>query len=402
MNSESLSAHGARVVTKVRGKSSLSHLNMFMIGWCYYLAIPILAGRLGWFESWEAFEMMERYCSPQASWWPILIAYVGMMPVMFLLGAWLAQSLPRVRSIRTPLAQGTQILLPIYALLLAGSAIAVRSSLFQGYGNDTDPAAAGPIATLQMALLLQYLASKAGGQSTARGLGALLAISSVLLLGMGGRLYVLSTLAAIYFYWWKFTASGPTARRRSMVALLLAPLFFGAVGMWRLGFFDISTFGFFLFAEPLFTSIPAFTMMEGHGWSLLAMPSDFLSAFINIVPTPLWPDKGSMLVSLADSPLPFESPFGAISIVTSTIGNFGLLGGPMFVAVVGFVMERVRRASGSPAGRALYCYLCCLLPFMFFRDPFQVQVKVVLTGFILIWVNRLLGLLGPTPTERPA
>ncbi len=372
--------------------TGLSHLHMFMIGWCYYLLVPIALGRLGVFQHWEAFELMSRYAAPTDPWWPVLIAYALALPPMFFLGSWLGKVVPRVRTLKTPLRQSTSLLLPLYALLLGMSAVAVRGSLFQGYSPDTDPAAAGPIATLQMALLLQYLAAKDAGLPSARWAGGLLAASSVLLIGMGGRLYVLSTLAALYFHWWKYTAVGRRARLRSLAILVATPIFFGVVGMWRLGFFDPSTLSFFIFAEPLFTSITAFTMMESHGWSWFAYPADFVSSFINIVPTMLWPDKGTKLVSLGDSPLPFESPFGAISIVTATVGNFGMLGGPLFVGLVGFILERVRRACASSAGRALYCYLCCLLPFMFFRDPYQVQVKIVLTGFLLIWLNRLLAI----------
>lgn len=372
--------------------SGLSYLHLFFVGWTYYLVIPVLAGKLGLFDAVDSFNLMSRYAQPHDPWWPVLIAYVLVLPLGFVAGALAGHRLPRLREPPTPLAQSTRILLPLYAVALVFTGIQARGSLFTGYTEGVDIGAAGPIATLQMAMLLQYLAAKAARLRAAVGLGALLIVSSVLLLAMGGRLYVLSALVAIYVYWWKYSATSAQARRRSLGAIIAVPLVFAMVGMWRLGTFDITELGFYVFAEPMFTSISAFTLMDGHGWSFFDAPRDFVSAFLNIVPTAIWPEKSRLVVSIIDSPLQFDAPFGAVSIVTSTIGNFGVVGGVAFVAFVGFVMERTRLAAATPMGRALYCYLCCLLPFMFFRDPYQVQVKVVLTGFLLVWVNRLLGI----------
>jgi hypothetical protein len=336
--------------------------------------------------------MVAAYSSSHDPGLPALGLYVLLLPLVFVAGTLLAQMLPRLRGIETPIAWPTRLLVPAYALLLAYTVYAARANLFQGYLVEVDASLAGPIATMQMMLLFQYLAAKAAGLAARRWLGLLMVGSSILLLGMGGRLYVLSSLLALYIYWWKYTAAGPAARRRSLLILLLAPLFFGIVGMWRLGVTDPSELGFYLIAEPLFTAISAFTLMSSHSWALIDVPKDFFSAFLNIVPAVVWPDKGSMIVSLTDTPLQFDSPLGAVSMVVSTIGNFGYIGGLVYIGLVGFILQRVRGASTSPAGRALYCYLCCLLPFMFFRDPFAVQVKVVLTGFLLLWLNRVLAL----------
>ncbi len=374
-------------------RARLSHLHLFVIGWVYYLLIPVLAGRFGLFESSDSFSLMRRFCSPTDPWWPALILYVILLPLAFVAGSALAGRMPSMRGIRTPLEGPGRVLLPFYALALLLTGYAARGNLFAGYSEDLDLTVVGPVSTLQMCLLFQYLAARAGRSRSARWLGLLLLISSVLLIGMGGRLYVLSALAAIYIDWWKFRAADARARRRSLIAVIATPLVFGVVGMLRLGVFDLADLSFYVFAEPLFTSISAFTLMDGNGWALLDAPRDFFSAFINLIPAAVWPGKTEYVITLLDTSLKFEAPFGAISIVASTIGNFGYLGGPVFVAVVGFVMERVRRHTGAAAGRALYCYLCGLLPFMFFRDPFPVQIKVALIGFVLIWLNRTIGLL---------
>lgn len=387
MNASAITAAGHDPARRAR----LSHLHLFAIGWVYYLLIPILAGRLGLFESSDSFALMRRFASPQDRWWPALILYVALLPLAFLAGNAAAARIPTWRRFRTPITGPSQIMVPVYALALLLTGYAARGNLFAGYSADLDIAAVGPVSTLQMCLVFQYLAARAGGSRSTRWLGALLLICSVLLLGMGGRLYVLSALVAIYVDWWKFRASGSRARLRSLAAVIVTPLAFGVVGMLRLGVFDLADLSFYIFAEPLFTSISAFTLMDGNGWELLDAPRDFFSAFINLIPAALWPGKTDYVISLLDTSLNFEAPFGAISIVTSTIGNFGYLGGPIFLSAVGFVMARAKRGTDSVAGRALYCYLCGLLPFMLFRDPFPVQIKVALLGFVLIWVNRIIG-----------
>jgi len=378
------SAPGSRPAT-------LSHLHLFAIGWSYYLLVPALAGRLGLFESSDSFSLMRRFCQPTDPWWPLLLSYVALLPLAFAAGSLTAGSLPRLRALPTPLGRPTAALIPLYAIGLIVTGYGARANFFAGYSPDMDLSVVGPVSTMQMCILFQYLAARAAGLRSARWLALLLLACAVLLLGMGGRLYVLSSIVAIYIQWWKFRAKSARVRIRSLAAVIVTPLLFATAGMLRLGVFDPAELGFYVFAEPLFTSISAFTLMDSHGWSWLDGPRDFFSAFVNLVPAALWPGKADHVVSLLETPLPFEAPFGAVSIVVSTIGNFGFLGGPFFIGFVGFVMERVRRAAGTAAGQALYCYLCALLPFMFFRDPFPVQIKVAMTGFVLVWLNRVLG-----------
>lgn len=385
---------------RARHPARLSHLHLFVVGWSYYLLVPVLAGRFGLFESSDSFSLMRRFCTPSDPWWPALMAYVALLPLAFLVGSLVAGRIPRVRPLATPVRAPTAVLIPLYALGVLVTGYGARGNLFAGYSQDMDLSVVGPVSTMQMCLLFQFLAARGAGLRSARWLGLLLLACSLLLLGMGGRLYVLSAVVAIYIHWWKFRARSARVRMRSLVAVIATPIAFAAAGMLRLGVFDPADLGFYIFAEPLFTSISAFTLMDGHGWAWLDAPRDFFSAFINLVPAAAWPGKADHVVNLLETSLPFEAPFGAVSIVVSTIANFGYLGGPLFVAFVGFVMERVRRGADSPAGQALYCYLCALLPFMFFRDPFPVQIKVALTGFVLVWLNRVLALMLEAMQQR--
>lgn len=369
----------------------LTSFHVFMLGWSYYIAIPLFAGLLGLFETLEAAEPAARYFETQSEWWSSLVAYALLMPAAFLVGDRLARLLRRNSAIAVRIGLANWILLPLYGALLLAFIVAARELLFAGYADGVDSSLVGPIATVQMVLTFQFLLCTAAGAARARlACGLLLGVSSVALLGMGGRLYVTSTLVALYFYWWNWGARDDAARRRSVKWALMSPFVLAAVGMWRVGSLDVSSLGFYLFAEPLFTSISGMSFMLNGKWSLLTLPTDFFSAFTNIIPTALWPTKADELVALGDI-LDYESPFGALSIITSSVGNFGFVGGLGFIGFVGCFMGRARRNARTPLTRAFYCFLVALLPFMFFRDPFQVQIKLVVTGVALMLLHRVIS-----------
>lgn len=362
----------------------LSHVHVFLFGWSVYVLGPLLAGFAGVFDAIESAEPLARYFSEPSPWWTSLAAFAALMPVAFVLGHRSAGYLARPSTRRAPRQSPSWLAMFACLILLVAVAWPARSLVFEGYLEGVDSGVIGPIATLEMVLLYEYLLSQAAGLRTARRMyGSMLFVCSLLLLSMGGRLYVVSVLFILYFYWWKWQATDASARRRSIKWAVLAPLPFALLGMWRIGAIDVGSLGFYLFAEPIFTGISAVSFFVGGAWSLFDVPKDFLYAFLNIVPAAVWPDKASSLVSLFDLNLNFESPFGAISIITSSVANFGFVGGLVFVATVGLIIAWTGRGASSPVFRALYCFLVALLPFLFFRDPFQIQVKLVVTGVAL-------------------
>ena len=295
---------------------------------------------------------------------------------------------------------GPWLLFLIYGSLMILFATQARFLIGAGYTDDLDIALVGPLATLQMLILYQYLYERSTGHRTTAAFGVLLVFNSLLLLSMGGRLYVISALIAIYFRWWNWSSVSRSVQLRSLVAMIGVPAILVVIGMWRIEETNYSLVGFYLLSESLFTSISAFTLFSGGHWSaLLDMPRDFVIGFANVVPSQLWQGKADWVASLAPPDKNFENPFGAISIIASTVGNFGFAGGLAFFLAVGACMSAVGRTRNRASRESLYCYLVGLLPFMFFRDPFQVQVKVVMTGFILYWLTEFLGSRSYTTTE---
>lgn len=380
-------------------KLRLTHVHVFLIGWVYYLGGPVMVAYLGLLNSIESAEAWLMYIDTEGHLRWALPLYVLLMPLAFVLGDRMSGLLkpPRPRVIYVRLANW--VLWPLYVLLLVILMFLASDMLFSGYVGGYDPVIMGPIATLQMLILFQYLLFKSSGNRAAAQLNlALLIVCSVVLLSMGGRLYVATSLTAILFYKWNWEARAASARRRALMWAFFAVVVFALLGMLRMGVFSPFFVLLYIFLEPLFTSISAFSAMRGD-WALVAgTPNDFLFAFVNIVPSWLWPGKAAFIASAVDEST-FFSPFGAKSIVASTIQNFGFVGGLVFIAIVGFVMGRSRINATSPISIAFYCYLIGLLLFIFFRDPFQIQVKLVLTGMLLMWLYRGISFL-TAPTRK--
>lgn len=392
-------------------KMRLTHVHIFLMGWVYYLAVPVIAAYFGLLNSVESAEVWLKFVDTTGTWMWALPVYVALMPIAFIIGDRLSRQFkyakPRIIRVRF----ANWVVLPSSALLLILFVIAARSLLFAGYVAGYDSSLMGPIATLQMMLLFQYLLFKSSITrfATRRNLVlwatrvnlALLIICSLILLSMGGRLYVISSLAAIYFYYWNWGAKRDSQRRRSLVYASITLVVLSMIGMLRMGIFAPTAIALYLFVEPFLTSISAFSLMQNGEWVLLQAPTDFFYAFLNIVPSWLWVDKADFFYTLAADSLKVESPFGALSIVASTVRNFGFLGGLIFISIVGFVMGRRRANAASPIGLALFCYLISLLPFIFFRDPFSVQIKLVLMGFLLAGFYKGVSiLLAPAPTAH--
>jgi hypothetical protein len=369
---------------------SINHRQLFLLGWIYYMLTPIIMGYSGVFEGVESLSMMLSYFDAENTAFLYLTAYHLLALAMYFAGSYW-RSLIRFNAHQGWKAgQRSRVglmLLFVYTLLLFLFALEARSLIGSGYIDIEDLSAVGPLATLQMIVLFQYLYERSSGHKISKCFGWLLAVNSLILLSTGGRLYVLATLISCYVRWWNWEAPSRAAQLRALFIPLGVLIGLIGLGMWRVGDSNNSLVGFYLVAESVFTSISAMSLFSAESWSLLpGIPLDFFSSFANLVPSLIWQDKAEWLAALMIENKNYDSPFGAVSITASTVSNFGFLAGLLFFLGIGAYMTSISRACVSAPREAYFCYLMGLLPFMFFRDPFQVQIKVVVTGYILFWL----------------
>ncbi|MBT8547959.1 hypothetical protein G6680_05020 [Polynucleobacter paneuropaeus] len=376
----------------MKSRHNLSHQLVFLIGCTYYFFAPLILGYVGAFNSLESLSFLDKYFEPNDVNWPFLVTFIFFGTVSYLLGAFcINQPKTFPKSVETRRSHaGTWTLFFLYGLAMLMLAFQARVLLFSGYSNMPDSGLVGPIATLQMFLLFQYLYERSAHCSIASAFALLLIINSYVLLSMGGRLYVISALAAIYFRWWNWGADSKRTQLRSLLLVLFVILVSVVIGMWRVGESDYSSAIFYLTAEANLISISAFTLFTGGNWLPIDAPFEFLLSFTNLIPSVLWPEKSEWLASFINTMQNYQTPFGGVSIIASTISNFGYIGGLLFFFTVGLCMSKVGCTRSDPAREARYSCLVGMLPFMFFRDPFQVQVKIVLIFQILYLITRIL------------
>ena len=114
--------------------------------------------------------------------------------------------------------------------------MANAGNLFQGYLVEYDDGFMGTISTINMVFLFLYIYSK--GKLNVKNyfidlyLVSSLVEFSIILLGMGSRMYILIPCVTCTLY---FLDKGVISIKKVLVGGLIAVLFFLFIGIWRLG-----------------------------------------------------------------------------------------------------------------------------------------------------------------------
>lgn len=263
--------------------------------------------------------------------------------------------------------------------------ISNSNNLFKGYQVDYDTDFMGSIATLNTFFLFFLLYNKGKEQkdSGSRFIELYLILSilefSVVLLGLGSRMYIMVPLISYIIY---LIDHQKISFKKLFFRGILIILFLLGVGIWRLGDtnFSIDALLYIGVAEPVFTWISAESMFSMNNLPLLAFPSNFLTSFINFIPTILLPDKTDYITQLT---ILYDSPLGATNILVSLIGNFGLLGSCFALFCLGFLLSFIRIQGTSLFLKTYYYCLCGILPFQLFRDNISIVNKMLFYNFLI-------------------
>ena len=227
-----------------------------------------------------------------------------------------------------------------------------RSYMFQGYIINIEAPFIGTIATINMIFLFVFLYNKIGEYSskTDKILTIILLELCVVSLGLGTRMYALVTLFSIIIY---LLDKQAVTLKKMIFWLSLIIVFLLAVGIWRMGGTNI-TYEQMIYigvAEPTFTWISAISMYDLNELPLIAFPGNFISSFINFIPSSVLPDKGELISELS---LNYYSPFGATSVFLSLISNFGILGSMLALFCLGFLLTQIRLRWRTVFGQSYY------------------------------------------------
>lgn len=268
------------------------------------------------------------------------------------------------------------LMLCVFYILIYLKVKAAGGAMFTGY-ESYNIEVLGPLATLVFtsALFYNFFCRK-----KIRFIFFFLFLATSLgLLGFGSRMFFILSFIAI--------ALGSLSRNTFLFRNVFFYVFLGAiflvvlgVGVWRSGysFEDSSILVSIFLVEPLFTATSgALYLANLGGRYVLNIPVDIAAAFINFIPSFLYPEK-MLLISKLTFDENKESPFGASALFSNLYSNFGVFY-PIYIFFIGYFYGFLRAKSfWSPFFRAVYFSLLPLLMFHFFREGFITFIKVLI------------------------
>lgn len=377
---------------------SLYHVWLFLFGIIYYLIVPafVIASKI--WKDYPGMDILYSYYKDE-----YLLGYfilVTIIVVPFFIGAYLPIYYynEETRPPHQIIISSRGLLIVTLPLLLYSQYIIWinRSYLFQGYLSDIDAPFIGTIATINMIFLFVFFYNKNGEYSSSinRILSLLLIELGVVSLGLGTRMYVMVTLFSIFVF---LLDRQFVTLKKMLIWFSVIIVFLLAIGIWRMGdsSFTIDQLVYIGVAEPTFTWISVISMYDLNDLPLLAFPGNFISSFVNFIPSSVLPNKSEFISDLS---LNYYAPMGATNVLLSLISNFGILGSMVALFCLGFLLSQVRLRWQTVFGKTYYYCICGIIPFQLFRDDMGIVNKQFFSNLLFVpilffVVHRIMSLL---------
>jgi hypothetical protein len=366
---------------------------LFLMGWGYYIVLPCIFFFFDFHDDIDSLYYLSSYF--EISEYSVLMTILYSLSVLLFFYAPSKLKIPKNHiSFHENKQQSAVnwILFILYLFISIGILFSMKSRLFSGYTGDFDVVSTGPLATIYLFIYFQIFLVIRSKKTIFYLYITLLIITTIGLLSLGGRIYVLTCFVGLYIYWWNYKCINNKIRLRSLLISFSALIFFAAFGMIRMGFFEVENLFFYMISESILVSISFMSYFGVHQHELFNLPIDFIGSFANLIPSFIYPVKLEIINQLENIVI-FSNPGGALSILTSSAGNFGILGGLLFFFLIALILKFLQVMSLGLYSKALYIYSLSVIPFIFFREPFSVQNKVIVTGFLLFFMNIFIAFL---------
>ena len=368
----------------------IDHKWLFLFGFILYLFVPYLVGITDAFNGMPGMQLYHDYFAriPAAKINTYLIIIFSWLIAFYFGHFCFASVKPPKKQLHHFEENYADYGLPaigavLFITMLLFSYLA-RNSLFAGYGISYDAGSRGKMSTLLVVFNFFLLYQLIGVKRTSFFIIAGTVITSLLLLSMGGRLYVFQTLIVILVYKTSFAK-----KRWKLIQIMSVGIFgffLGSIsGIWRLGAnYSLERGLYSFFAEPVFTWISASTFLSTNHIPFINLPSNFLTSFLNLIPN-TFVNLQPYMVSGQHMGYSYLTPLGADSVWTTYIVNFGIVGSFFFIFLAGFILNLLRyHSENSRFGAVYYMLVCSILPFQFFRDGFSILNKQLFFNFLIL------------------
>jgi len=366
----------------------IDHKILFLFGYLFYFFTPYIVGATNAFSGYPGMELYQGFFRliPKDQLVKYMLITLAWAPAFYLGHLSFKLLVRHKKSLHTFPATPTTRAVSYVGLLLLGVLLIFtylsRGSLLGGYGSY-DIAARGKMSTLLVIFNFFLLYQLLSGQKPSIYLVIGVIMTALLLLSMGGRMYVMQTFLIYLIYKTSFAPKKWKASRILMV--IFAGFLLGSfMGLWRMNTsFGWDRAAYSLLAEPVFTWFSTSTYLIANDIPVVQVPLNFLTSFLNMIPNTIISFK-PFLVSTASMVKDYHNPLGADSVWSTFVINLGWAGSIVFIFITGFMLHLLRHLSEKSRFWAVYYIsVCGMLPFQFFRDGFYIIHKQLYFNFLL-------------------
>ncbi|MBC7913005.1 MAG: oligosaccharide repeat unit polymerase [Pyrinomonadaceae bacterium] len=368
----------------------IDHRILFLFGYLFYFLTPYIVGTTHAFQGYPGMEIFHGYFKkiPEDKLSSYFLITLTWFPAFYAGHFCFKLIKPYKKSLKLFPSSYESEKIWLIALVLLFVFVIFAFNARHSFGVDDyfktyDGAARGKISTLMVTfnfLLLYQLLSK---QTLSITLVIGTICTALLLLALGGRMYVIQTFLIILVYKTSFAVNRWKIYQIALV-LLIGFLIGASVGVLRMkSSVSFDKVQYSLLAEPVFTWFSTSTFLIYNEIPLINFPTNFLTSFLNLVPNSIFSLK-QYVVSVKGMGFYYVNPLGADSIWSTIVINFGSVGAFFFIFITGFLLNFLRHLSEDHKFWAVYYILVCsILPFQIFRDGFFIINKQLFFNFML-------------------
>lgn len=222
-----------------------------------------------------------------------------------------------------------------------------------------------------------------------------LMINSVVLLGSGSRIYVLTVILVIFYTTIFFGIKKYRKYQllKNIMMVLLVALGVIYIGIWRQNLsLDFSSLCFYIFAESYLIWMSGGDAIVNKNVDFLNFPYDLFISLIGILPTLIFPFKFEIMeyfdVLLNTTRLELYSPLGGTSIIYTLLSNFGIFGLVIaFISISILIRKIYIKSMDNCFYSAYYIVFCSIIPFIMFREGFfHIFKNTIFNGFLMPYI----------------
>ena len=211
----------------------------------------------------------------------------------------------------------------------------------------------------------------------------LLIITSIILLILGGRLYVM-TIVLAYIIYYTYCIKKINLKWIMFFGVFIL-LIVGVIGITRSGFSNISVFSILdnILVESIYNFFSVIDYLTKYDVALINIPIGLFGAIILLIPSPIFPGKDAIAGFFVNNNYHVESLVGGMNIFPSLNIEFGFIGTVIFLIII-FIFLKGLKEFKHPLTHTIYILFSSNLLFTFFRDPFSISIIKNILQFSII------------------